>query len=125
MAPQIGLIPKVVGFLGADVGEDDCVVHFACDDGKQYSLPISLRAVGSVIDGLGRLNLPGRLLGALPTLTVESSKAAARPDGSRALLLTTKEEGTIAFALSDQGIGFLLRDLTEMQRVAPASSTKQ
>lgn len=114
-------VPKILRFLNADVRATESLVWFACEDGKKYALPIANHAIGGIIDGLSNLHL-GRREGDLLTLTVSSSQAAARPDGSKALLLTTQEQGTIAFALSDEGIAALLRDLAALQRVQKLTS---
>ena len=58
-----------------------------------------------------------RFEGEATTVTVLSSSAGARPDGSTALLLQTRELGTIAFEVDQRAIDALRRDLTACEQV--------
>lgn len=51
----------------------------------------------------------------VPTLTVVSSRAALRPDGTTALILDTKEMGAIAFAVDLQAVQYLRSELAEIE----------
>ena len=56
----------------------------------------------------------------VPTLTVLASESAVRNDGTTALVLQTKEAGTIAIAVDLKGIEILRRQLAACETVLTA-----
>ena len=53
----------------------------------------------------------------LTTLTVSESDVGATADGATALLLTTKEQGTIAFRIDLTSIAILRRELVKAETI--------
>lgn len=60
--------------------------------------------------------------GPFKTVTVTYSWPLARPDGSTALLLDTKEEGCIAFRVDKRTIDLIRRQLTDCEVILARSS---
>lgn len=58
-----------------------------------------------------------RMDGEFTTVTVLASWAAARPDGTTALVLNTKEAGPIAFSVDRKAIAALRRDLAACEQL--------
>ena|SRR6266404_4843817 len=125
MPEEAATVPKITGFAGIEADGTDFLIWFACADGKKYKLPVANSAFAAIVDGLNGFIPPGVIGPSRPTVDVEESQAVARPDGSRALLFRTRQMGTIAFALTDEGIRVLLRDLADLQRVQTPSGNRQ
>ena len=53
----------------------------------------------------------------IDTVTVLGSQAVARADGRVAIVLTTKEKGPIAFEVTAQTIGVLMKDLAFLDAI--------
>jgi len=124
MADQAARVPKILRVLNVEPDGDDFKIWVASEDGKKYSMTLARQGVGSFIDAFEDVNPTKRGQHTVQTLTVQSSRAVARPDGAKALMFQTLEAGTIAFALSDEGIQALLKSLAALRPIK-APSTRQ
>lgn len=64
--------------------------------------------------------MPNRRERDLETVTVIGSQVVATAEGATALALTTRERGTIAFAVNLEAIEILRRSLTKAEQILRA-----
>jgi hypothetical protein len=123
-APKTSRVPKITRVLKVEPAGSDFTIWVLGEDGKKYQMPLAAEAIGSFIDSFEEINPTRGGQSTVRTLVALSSRAVIRPDGTKALLFRTQEAGTIAFALPDEGIRVLLRDLADLQAIQ-SPSTKQ
>ena len=111
--PQIEMqAPTFVQLLDHERTDEEITLIFLGSDNKSYRTLIAADAIQPVIDTLQGV-VSKRHQGELLTLTVIGSQPAANVEG-KALLLKTKEAGTIALALPDSSIPVLQAHLADL-----------
>ena len=112
--------PRFSKLLNSNKSGEGYVLSFLGEDGRQYTATLLEEVVGPTIDALQGLITKGQS-GEFLTLTLLSSQAVMTPE-AKGLLVRTKEVGTIAFSIPDEGLPILRNDLAKLEAIPPTGA---